>query len=176
MSSSIDGKRPGFESDPSPVLEGVFARILAEDVSDMPLLNPALRVEAVDFARDDPGWLGVLVTPWFMNLMLLPAAGVPWQPLATGAKRRLRFPAGEFVFFGGWEEQLGEYLYCSMFSPMSQFADHESARATAAEIRSLLYRAADAGAAPAIGTGSAKPSPAPQSPSKRAFLRGRMVS
>jgi [NiFe] hydrogenase assembly HybE family chaperone len=175
MSSSSDAKRTGFESDPSPVLERVFARILAEDVSDMPLLNPALRVEAVGFARDELGWLGVLVTPWFMNLMLLPAAGVPWQALATGAKRRLRFPAGEFVFFGGWEEQLGEYLYCSMFSPMAQFADHESAWATAAEIRPLLYRAADAGtgAAPAIGTGSAQP--APQSPSKRAFLRGRMV-
>lgn len=174
MSVPIGASRPGYEGDPSPVLEKVFSRILAEDVADMPLLNPALRVEAVGFACSDIGWLGVLVTPWFMNLMLLPAAGVPWQPLATGAKRRLCFPAGEFVFFGGWEDELGDYLYCSMFSPMSQFADHESAQATAGEIRRVLLSPA-VNTASADAPGVANPSPAPQSPSKRAFLRGRIA-
>ena len=35
-------------------------------------VNPAVEVEAVGFAPWDAHWLGVMVTPWFMNLMLLP--------------------------------------------------------------------------------------------------------
>ena len=35
-------------------------------------VNPALRVEAVAFEPWDGHWLGVMVTPWSINLLLLP--------------------------------------------------------------------------------------------------------
>ena len=40
-------------------------------------------------------WLGVMLTPWFMNLMLAPRDPARWRPLPPGAKRRYAFPAGE---------------------------------------------------------------------------------
>ena len=55
-------------------LEQVFAHIAATRMQGVPVQNPALRVQAVGFApQADPDggeWLlGVLVTPWFMNLV-----------------------------------------------------------------------------------------------------------
>lgn len=129
----------GYVDDPSATLEAAFRTIQAERMAGMPLLHPELRVEAVGFGRTDAGWLGVLITPWFMNLMLLPASGVVWHSLPLGAKRLVRLPAGSFEFFGGAEDELGEYLYCSMFSPMSQFPDHSAAQATAREISRRLF-------------------------------------
>ena len=37
--------------------------MLRERMHDVPILNPALNVEAVDFQRWQRHWLGVLVTP-----------------------------------------------------------------------------------------------------------------
>ena len=50
-------------------------RIQRERMADIPLLNPALEVQAVGFSVWEAYCLGVLITPWFMNLMLLPLAG-----------------------------------------------------------------------------------------------------
>src|SRR5512143_3606548 len=36
----------------------------------LPFLNPALQVDAVDFAPWEAFWLGVMITPWFVNLTL----------------------------------------------------------------------------------------------------------
>jgi [NiFe] hydrogenase assembly HybE family chaperone len=52
-----------------------------------------------------------------------------------------RFPAGVFEFIAGREDTLGEYLTCSLFSPMFEFADHETARLTAAAARAALFDA-----------------------------------
>lgn len=137
--TSEDSGSKGFASDPAAVLEGVFSEILRTRMEGVPILNPALKVEAVGFGRTSAGWMGVLVTPWFMNLMLLPSTGIPWQGLPMGAKRLVGLPAGTFEFFGGAEDGLGEYLYCSLFSPMSQFADHAGAQATASEICRMIF-------------------------------------
>ena len=138
MNSGADVSR-GFAVDPSAALEIAFGNILIERMTDVPIINPAIRVEAVGFEPTSAGWLGVMVTPWFMNLMLVPIAGQAWQPLPVGHKRRVSLPAGQFEFFGGCEDEIGEYLYCSMYSPMGQFSDHDSARATAREMCRLLF-------------------------------------
>ena len=52
----------------------MFSRIQAERMADVPLLNPALTVETVGFRLWQDSWLGVLITPWSMNLLAL--AGV----------------------------------------------------------------------------------------------------
>ena len=74
----------------------VFTRIGEERMKDLGLYNPALAVEAVGF-RPWNGWLaGILVTPWFMNFMLLPVD--PANGLAgvePGSRRRVTLPKGE---------------------------------------------------------------------------------
>ncbi len=109
-----------------------FRWIGEERMKDLGLYNPALQVEAVGFRPWD-GWLaGVLVTPWFMNFVMLPAD--PANSLAgveLGSRRRIALPKGEVVFVVGEVEEIGPYLSYSIHSPMGHFADHAGASTTA---------------------------------------------
>jgi [NiFe] hydrogenase assembly HybE family chaperone len=158
--------------DPAPALERAFERVLVRQMQGLPMLNPALRVQALGFAPWQAHWLGVLVTPWFMNLMLLPRVTAQWLTIAERDKRQYCFPAGVFEFIGGRDGELGDYQACSLFSPMFDFADHEAARATAEAALAALF---DVGNRPDSPVPAAAPvgTTAPAANlSKRSFLFG----
>ncbi len=127
--------------DPTPRLEAAFGDVLANRMRGLPFVNPAIRVEAVAFAPWKHYWLGVMLTPWAMNLMLVPREMSSWRPLAMGNKRRYAFPAGHFDFISAHDDAIGEFLICSLFSPVDAFADHETARETARLARQALFEA-----------------------------------
>jgi [NiFe] hydrogenase assembly HybE family chaperone len=114
-------------------LEETFKLIQRERMEGLPFLNSALRVEAIGFTPWGRGAVGVLLTPWFMNLMLLPGEE-EWSGLQVGAKVSHRFDSGCYEFTVGDEPGIGRYQMCSLFSPMGQFADHAAAVATATEV------------------------------------------
>jgi [NiFe] hydrogenase assembly HybE family chaperone len=125
-------------------LEITFNKVLDQRMSGLPVLNAALSVQAVDFIHVNKDWLGVLITPWFMNLLLLPGPDSTWCELRPGTKFEKRFPYGAFEFTVGSEAQLGPYALCSLFSPMFQFENQAAALAAGqAALQGLL-----AGAAP----------------------------
>ncbi|MDX1607508.1 MAG: [NiFe]-hydrogenase assembly chaperone HybE [Candidatus Competibacterales bacterium] len=148
-----------YHDDPSPLLESVFSRIQRERMQDIPLLNPALRVAAVGFRRWEGRWLGVLLTPWFLNLMLLPADPQRWETLAEGEKRRLPLPSGDYPFSGGHEPAIGPYLFCSLLSPVHALPDQSTALRIAGETMDLLLQ-------PTVDRGP-PPESAPASPCGR---------
>lgn len=161
----------GFLEDPGPTLERVFGNIHQHRMRDVPLCNHALRVEAVGFRRTDDGWLGVLVTPWSMNVLLLPARGAHWTHMLLGAKRWQSLPSGTYEVFGSTEEGVGEYHYFSLFSPMAGFASQDEARSTAAAALGLLV---DPHTVEKIDALAAKESrDATNDRSRRHFLLGR---
>jgi [NiFe] hydrogenase assembly HybE family chaperone len=145
--------------DPSAVVTAVFRRIRAERMADVPL--PPLEVEAVGFRRWQGHWLGMLVTPWTMSLLLLPGTTSDWRLPPEGKHNGFKFPSGEYAFLGGSEEGLGEYQSCALISAMGQFSDQETARLTAQAALTALLQASPAVAAPA-------------SPARRGFLTGRV--
>jgi [NiFe] hydrogenase assembly HybE family chaperone len=124
---------------PAAALETMFRDVQSSRMAGLPFLNPALRVEAVDFALWDGQWLGVLLTPWAMNLILLPQTEEHWQAVAPGEIRRVVFPAGEFEFVAAADDRIGQWQSCSLFSPMSEFPDHEAAVLVARAVRSALF-------------------------------------
>ena len=156
-------------------VQAAFERVHRERMTGLPFVNDALRVEVVGLRRWRGLWLGVLVTPWCMNLLLLPGDGATeadevaaqWPRLVTGEYAQFTFPAGAMSFLGGREGEAGEYLSCSLFSPMFEFADHDTARATAEAC--LLALLDPEAAAARVAAESAPPAPV----SKRDFLRGR---
>ena len=79
------------------------------------------------------------MTPWFLNLVLVPAELEGWRSLADGARVFHRFGAGDFAFLGGCEPELGEFQSCSLISPMSGFPDQASACATARAALRMLH-------------------------------------
>jgi [NiFe] hydrogenase assembly HybE family chaperone len=168
---------------PSEALVRTFETIENTRMRGLPFLNPALHVEAVGFREWGAHWLGVLLTPWTMNLIVMPRDTAQWFALAKGEKKTFAFPYGNFEFIAAHEPLLGdgvhgEYLMCTLFSPTQQFADHDTARMTADEVMKQLF---DNEAAPA-DEDAPPPPPDAEKPnletrlktpmSKRDFLRG----
>jgi [NiFe] hydrogenase assembly HybE family chaperone len=165
-------------------------RAIAVRMDGLAFVNAALEVEAVGFAPWRGHWLGVMLTPWFMNLILAPGDASVWQSLEQGEKRNYPFPAGDYEFIGARDDLAGEYQMCSLFSPLLQFDDQETARLVAHLAREALFDAENAeqphvpkgDLSPPQNSFPAKPGPleqiegrlaAPQS--KREFLRGRWL-
>lgn len=122
-------------------IESCFRRIETERMAGIPILNRALHVEVVGLDRFGDEWMCILITPWFMNIVLLPvssAAAAAKPPLAVGSKSIAVLPAGSFEMIHGFEEAIGCYRMCSLFSPMYEFSDHESAVAAAKAARAAL--------------------------------------
>ncbi len=112
-------------------LEAVFNRIYKERMTDMPMVNDKLQVHATGFQPWQQHYLGVLSTPWFMNLMLIPGEQEDWSEFHELSKRSYVFPSGRYEFITGYEEEIGKYQMCSLFSPMFDFTDDDSAVETA---------------------------------------------
>lgn len=147
------------DRDPAEAVERAFFRIQQEQMADVPILNPALAVEAVDFQRWQEHWLGIVVTPWCMSMLLLPGSSENWVSTGENKRRFVKFPAGDFAFLGSAEVELGEYQSCPLFSPMGCFSTQSEATMTArASLIALLTSAAQSRAAPAESNQAAQPS------------------
>lgn len=162
-------------------LVGVFAKIRRERMDGVPILNPRLEVEVVGVREWNGHWLVLLVTPWFINLMLLPATdeqAAAWCSLALGASVPHGFPAGRFDFLVGEEADLGRYQMCSLFSPVLEFQDQAAARiAGRAALEALFDASLDGEDTKAASEGEAEPTGAqPAGVSRRGLLMGKTTS
>jgi len=127
-------------------LEAIYREIEATRMDGVPILNEKLQVAALGFEPWQEYALGVLLTPWFMNLVLVPLDQEKFIETAPeiGAKRLLNVPAGQVEFILFFEEGFGWSLSCSLFSPMFEFADHAAALETAqAALEEILNEGAE---------------------------------
>lgn len=134
------------------VLRETYARIAATRMADLPVCNTALAVETIGFApADGPaegerGWLGILLTPWCMNLIWLPAS--PDRLAAPGHTRTHRLAGERYSFIGAEEAGVGRFEMCSLFSPVFEFADQDSACCVAQAVLAQLRTGRDEPAQP----------------------------
>lgn len=120
-------------------LETAFNLIHKNRMSDVPILNNKIKVAAIGFHIWEERYIGVMVTPWFMNLMLLPGEKDDWEEQQELSKQSHVFPSGRYTFITGFEPEIGKYQSCSLFSPMFEFQDNKAAVDTAeAAIKELL--------------------------------------
>jgi len=154
------------DTSPADAVEEAFSRIQREQMADVPILNSALSVEAVDFQRWQGHWLGIVVTPWCMSMLMVPGSADHWVSTGDNKRRFVRFPAGDFAFLGSAETELGEYQSCPLFSPMGQFASQSAATMTARASLIALLTVPPGVAA----SGGNKKEPREPSLSRRRFL------
>lgn len=139
-------------------LEATFAHIQQTRMEGVPVINNKLSVKAIGFHEWNNNQLGILITPWFMNLMLFPqatkATGTTQATAMTdgydgeqsnhqegdnkhvnkvGSIQPHAFPSGIYDFVVAYEDDIGHYQSCSLFSPMFEFEDQPSAELTAKE-------------------------------------------
>lgn len=122
-------------------LEADFREIWHAKMRDVPMVNKLLNVEAVGFEIIDGRPLGVLISPWFMNLIQLPAEDEDWGDLVTGAKELIGFPSGDYEFIHNTREMIGGYKACSLFSPMGEFKSQMQAHEVARAVMAALFNA-----------------------------------
>jgi len=114
-------------------LHDLYTEIEETRMEGVPILNAALSVAAFGFEPWQDYHLGVLLTPWFMNLILVPQEQDAFLPTApsVGEKIQIALPAGHVEFIVGYEEGFGHSLSCSLFSPVFEFEDQAAAVETA---------------------------------------------
>ena len=109
-----------------------YQAIYEERMRDLPIVNHRLAVEAVGFEQWEDKDLGVLITPWFMNLVLLPDSS-RLADLPQGERVDCRFPSGRCELTVYHDEELGSYLAAVLFRTVADFPDQDVARAVAEE-------------------------------------------
>jgi [NiFe] hydrogenase assembly HybE family chaperone len=101
-------------------LQQAYAAI-DERMRSLPVYNDKLDIQVHGLRRWSEGLLGVVATPWCMNIVLVPAADAPHR--MEGTTRSLHFPLGTYNFTAGQLPGLGALETCSLFSPMDDFDD-----------------------------------------------------
>ena len=114
-----------------------YEAIYDERMRDLPIVNPRLAVEAVGFERWEDQDLGILITPWFMNLVLLPNSD-RLVDYPQGERVECRFPSGPCELTVYHDEDLGSYLAAVLFRTVVDFPDQDVARAVAEEALAQL--------------------------------------
>jgi len=160
-------------------LERVFRNIQQKRMQDVPILNPALCVADIGMRPFGDAWLSVLVTPWFINLMVLPGsdADAGWESVPAGSKIVRQFPAGAFEFICGAEDGIGPYQMCSLFSPVLEFENQEAAVAAAEAALGALFDASlhpDRSKEHSASNPSPQDKPATPAVSRRDLLSGNL--
>lgn len=147
-------------------IKKVFENIQLNRMTDMPMVNPALSVDVVGFEENSDRCVGILITPWCMNLMLMPQAD-EWSSLKPGTKQCHSLPSGQYEFVVAEEQGLGRFQSCSLFSLMFEFDDQEIALVTA---QAALVAVMEEAQAPARKT--EQEAAQSRKLSRRDFLRG----
>lgn len=124
--------------------EEAFRELHRGKMRDVPFLNHAIQVQAIGFRPyDDPVagrcTLGVMLTPWFMNLVLIPEEAPDPAP-QVGTKSILGFPSGGYEFMWNNREETGPYRACSLFSPVTEFASQLQAVEIGVEVLKALFQ------------------------------------
>ena len=118
-----------------------YRSVYNDRMQDLPIVNSALDVEAVGFCAFDEHQIGVLITPWFMNLVLLLGSDIGSR-LKQGSKSTLRFPSGPVEFTTAQDEVLGPYLTAVLFRSVAEFPDQHTAKEVALEVMQELFNEA----------------------------------
>lgn len=144
---------PDADADPNAASASAATEALAADQTAHQSVTPVIE--------------GVLITPWFMNLVRLPLAIEPARQ-RVGRKFVHRWGKDSYEFIGGHDDAIGYHEMCSLFSPMNGFDRQELARETAEQVLQL--------ARPAPETPKPATRPAEPVPARRAFFMPRAAA
>jgi [NiFe] hydrogenase assembly HybE family chaperone len=151
---------PVHADDPSALLNRHFLAVWQAGGVDLAPVNPALQIEAVGFIRYAGDWVGVVVTPWFFRLFLLPGGGSLWGDIPAGQRRYLQLPGGVLPFTAEELPAIGPCQWTPLIEPITAVSSMGVARQAALD----ALRAAFAIAVEPLGV-SAADNP------RRGFLR-----
>lgn len=166
---------------PAPQVLAMYRRIWETTMRDLDFVNRALEVDIAGFRRHRGDWVGAVITPWFVNLCVLPGGGELWQDLGAGERVKLPFPVGELEFIADYDPgaEIPAALHCPLLAPVTALQSQDVALRMAMDALETLFTPAAASveappsAMPAASSDVLPPAPSPDPsvPPRRAFLR-----
>ncbi len=120
------------------LIEKTFTRIQEEQMQGIPLLNPVLHVATVGFQHYQGRSIGIVITPWMMNLIMFPAENEDWNEMELGHKQPHRLPANQYKFMVNEIDGIGRCQTHSLYSPMHEFVNQQHAEAAARSFMQTL--------------------------------------
>lgn len=112
-------------------LADAYRLIEAGPMADVPILNLALAVAPVGFRSFGTMVFGMMLTPWFLNLVAIPDEDTDMSGVPSGTTIKIGLPAGEVDFLSADVAGFGPLLSCSLFSPVFEFRSQDEALAVA---------------------------------------------
>lgn len=152
-------------------LVALYRAIGDRAIRDLPIYNEALDVEAVGFRVHHGRVLGILITPWFMNIVSAQHEQHESAATRIGETVRHVLPSGAFDFIVGQLDGFGRIETCSLFSPMFDFGNQDTARAAASAALAALL---DPDLDPKDIDGADQKKSAAAAIDRRRFLRGEL--
>jgi [NiFe] hydrogenase assembly HybE family chaperone len=103
--------------------------------------HPGLSVDIAGFRRYRGDWIGAVVTPWFIHLLLLPGGGELWRELPADSPLRVGFPAAdlELISERSDDPDLPASFFATILAPVDELADQDAALRTAMDALHLLF-------------------------------------
>lgn len=109
----------GFDASPHGDVQQAFMAIAAGEMQGLPFVHPQMAVHVTPFTLFENQWLGCVLTPWMLSLQIYPGPQQCWPTRQVGERLGLQLPYGEMTFTVGELPALGQYLSCSLMSPLT---------------------------------------------------------
>jgi len=117
-------EQAGFDTSPAAWLEAAFRHVADRQMSGLPFYRAAIPVKACGFTLFENQWIGCLLTPWTLSLLILPGPEQVWLSRAPGDRLALQLPCGNVTFLqgeiGNQQGERCQYLSCSLMSPVDK--------------------------------------------------------
>lgn len=129
--ASVSRAKPDAPPPKRPILHtenpgGLVEHCLCAGTGEIPV-NPRLKCTIVSFCRHRGDWLGVVITPWLMDLMLLPGGGELWGDIPPGQRRYVELPQGTVAFSAAESPELGSYQHAPLVASVATLPNMSAA-------------------------------------------------
>ena len=116
----------GFEENPTEVFLTEMKNIVPE-MQDLPFYHKGIECFCPKFVLFEDQWIGTVLTPWMMSVVILPGPQQQWEPRELGDKLTVQLPYKPLTFTVSSLENVPQYLSCSLHSPLDPNLTNEQA-------------------------------------------------
>ena len=127
----------GFASNPAPLLVAQYERIAREQMQGLPFYHATMPIVA-ECVLFEAQWLGCVLTPWMLSLVVLPGPDQLWPVRSSSDRLALQLPCGNMTFMVGELPETGQLLACSLMSPLDPHLGAEEGRALVSSTLKML--------------------------------------
>lgn len=107
----------GFEDNPSELFLQEMQKTVP-NMQDLPFYRQGIECFCPKFVLFEEQWIGTVLTPWMISVLVLPGPGQTWEARELGDKLNVQLPYKALTFTVSGLEQIPQYLSCSLQSPL----------------------------------------------------------